>query len=1115
MTAPLDGLPRISIVVPSLNQDAYLRDCLDSIFRQRYPRLDVIVMDGGSSDRSVEIIREYASRLRYWQSRPDEGQASAINAGVAHGRGDLIAWLNSDDSYWGDALWTVARAYAEHPGHGLYVGNGLRYQESSRRYTPFCRGHVVLNRTALVHGLDYVLQPATFFSRRAWQEAGGLNAQLSFCMDWDLVLRISARHPAVLISEFLAVSREHGTTKTASGRLRRTIEIATMIQTHARQEITPGTAFYLLETVRDVIDATAPAQLHEHLSTGLSAIAGQLHDRFGRRDGFPVRGDPQDAVYLPFVRAADADPGVRFEPDALPSITVITPSFNQSRFLGQALDSVLSQRYPHLETIVIDGGSADGSVEVLRGYADRLTHWVSEPDRGPAHAINKGLARATGDVLGWLNSDDLLARDALWEVGRAFARDPELDMVFGNALYVDEHDVLCPVDHGGYRTALYFGEVQPPARIPAYWSYVHAIPQPTVFFRRRLLDACGPLDERYQFVFDFELFARFTRRAKIAKLERVQAFYRIHTAAKTSDWSQFLIELYRFSRPRWPKWHDPEFRRVFRDFLRTYMRRRYGHHPRGARFWAVSALVGLSILTRVGNPEAFRSRLLSAAAPPAPATPAVDGPPGSLPTRRETPVGSVRTAPRYRTVFCGLAWPRYPGFSGGEIRDFHLVERLLSVSRVTGFVSYDPTRDARQDLLAPRVDVVHTPGALWIGRPELLRIKALRPSLVARLARPLGLARLPRPFGRYHREVADHLRYILAYTRLALQEALDHEPPDFLFVSPQMNAAALELDTHHLPTRLILATYDVEAVRLRRLAETRRGFARLAALREARRAATFERENLTRFDGVLAVSELDKELFVRLYGFPPERILVVDNGVDPDYFVFTERRPPTPPSIVYVGSLGYPPNRDAAWRLLQRIMPLVRARHPDARVSIVGGNPGSDLLAQHDGTRTVVTGTVADVRPYLAEASLACVPLASGSGTKYKVLEALSAGVPVVCSPIAVEGLRLEDGRHLLVRATDEELATGIVQLLENRPLSAALARQGRDHIERHYAWSVTLSGLEPWLDTMAALPRRNAPGAVRTLQPSPVRHSSGALPERPGSTSPERAHQEDRPHEL
>src|SRR5262249_21058905 len=152
------------------------------------------VIDGGSTDESVAVIQSFAARLKYWRSQPDDGQSAAINEGMRHCTGDLVAWLNSDDYYWRDCLWTVARAHAAHPGHGLSVGNGLRYSQQHACYTAFSRRHLPLNRQALEEGLDYPLQPATFFARAAWEQAGGLDPNRRYCMDWDLLIRIARRH---------------------------------------------------------------------------------------------------------------------------------------------------------------------------------------------------------------------------------------------------------------------------------------------------------------------------------------------------------------------------------------------------------------------------------------------------------------------------------------------------------------------------------------------------------------------------------------------------------------------------------------------------------------------------------------------------------------------------------------------------------------------------------------------------------------------------------------------------------------------------------------------------------------------------------------------------------
>lgn len=1084
------GLPTISVVVPSFNQGRFLGKALASIFAQNYERVEVVVMDGGSTDQSVDIVRSYASRLKHWQSRPDGGQAEAINEGMRHCGGELVAWLNSDDFYLDDAFWTVGRAYSASPDRGLYIGNGLRYNELTRAYRPFCRRHLALHRTALAEGLDYILQPATFFLRRAWEDVGGLNSKLCFCLDWDVVIRIAERNPAVLVNDFLAVSREYEDTKTGSGKMSRAIEIAEFVHHHAKKEVTPGSLYYLLETLLEVTDSSIEA-VRPHMFDAMSAIRRYFADAFGNDDGFPEIGDARDTVFLPIATQGAVERPADTDVHGLPSISIVTPSFNQARFLGATLESILGQDYPQLETIVFDAGSTDGSIEILRRFGDRLTHWVSEPDRGPAHAINKGFKIATGEVLGWLNSDDLLACDALRTIGRAFAEDPELDMVYANALYIDEDAHPYLADHGTHRTALYYGEMQPWDRVPAYWSYVHAVPQPTVFFRRRLLDTCGDLSESYQYIFDFELFWRFARRAKIRKIERTLAFYRIHAASKTSNWNAFLVELYRFSRPRWPRLRSPEYRHTFRSFLGSYMARRVGARPHDFCFWTTAAMVGLSALTRIGNPEAFRFRRGSpsqrsgdsstqspSAGIPQAAVLTADARPSTL---QPPPYTVDTTTQRYRSLFCSFDWPRHPGHSGGEIRDFHLLRRLLSLSAVQVFALRNLASGNRQDLLSAHLTGFHTLATLQSPRFDCPG-EGVRPldqqTWIDRALRRHGLPALR---SRYHADVTDKHSQIFGVFSGVLQAVLRGQQPDFLFVSPQLNPIALGLDTAGLRTRLIMASYDVEAVRMRRMAESRRGLARVGLTWEARRAERFERENLSCYDALIAVSDRDQAIFVTEYGFTSDRVLVIENGVDPNYFNFIERQAGRPADVVFVGALSYPPNQQAAWRLLRRIMPRVRQHYPQARLSLVGQGPEPSLLAQDDGEQTVVTGTVHDVRPYLGRASVACIPLLSGSGTKYKVLEALSAGVPTVGSPLAVEGLDLEHGQHLLVGESDDELAAAIVRLLDQPDLARSLAQQGRQLVERRYAWDVNLARLDNWLVEMAALPRRSERPASRS----------------------------------
>lgn len=203
-------------------------------------------------------------------------------------------------------------------------------------------------------------------------------------------------------------------------------------------------------------------------------------------------------------------------------ITVVTPSLNQGAYIETAIRSVLSQGYDNLEYIILDGGSTDGSIEIIRRHEAQLAHWDSRPDDGPAEAINRGLARATGDILAWLNADDAYLPGALHAAAAALTERPDVALVYGEGWYIDEA--------GARIEPCRFVRRQFERR---YLVNKDPILQPAAFWRRALWDRTGPLDTSLRWVFDWEWFIRAHAHGRFLYLPRDLAYYRVQPAALT------------------------------------------------------------------------------------------------------------------------------------------------------------------------------------------------------------------------------------------------------------------------------------------------------------------------------------------------------------------------------------------------------------------------------------------------------------------------------------------------------------------------------------------------------------------------------------------------------
>jgi glycosyltransferase involved in cell wall biosynthesis len=200
-------------------------------------------------------------------------------------------------------------------------------------------------------------------------------------------------------------------------------------------------------------------------------------------------------------------------------VSIITPSYNQAKFLERTIRSVLEQDYPNIEYLVVDGASTDGSVEIIRRYADRLAWWVSEKDSGQSEAINKGLRRARGEIVGWLNSDDVYLPGAVSAAVAAFQSHPEAGLVYGEALAIDADGKPFNVMHARQYTL---------ADLLAF----NIICQPAAFMHRSVLEQVDYLDPAYHLLMDNLLWMRMAQKAPIVYVPQTWAAARYHEQAK-------------------------------------------------------------------------------------------------------------------------------------------------------------------------------------------------------------------------------------------------------------------------------------------------------------------------------------------------------------------------------------------------------------------------------------------------------------------------------------------------------------------------------------------------------------------------------------------------------
>lgn len=243
-----------------------------------------------------------------------------------------------------------------------------------------------------------------------------------------------------------------------------------------------------------------------------------------------------------------------------PKISIVTPSYNQGKFIEETILSVLNQNYPNLEYIIIDGCSIDNSIKIVKKYENRIAYWVSEKDRGQSHAANKGFKRVTGDIIGWLNSDDTYLPQCFEYVVKAFRENPDTEVVYGNFVQTNEENKVLRKRHVfskfRYETLLFH----------------NYLGQPAIFFKKRVLDKIGYLDESLHYTMDWDFFLRMKRQCKIVHVNRFLAICRLHSESKTFyQWKDKALEDgHTFAKNKIKKFQNNTMNSLYYDIYRIY-----------------------------------------------------------------------------------------------------------------------------------------------------------------------------------------------------------------------------------------------------------------------------------------------------------------------------------------------------------------------------------------------------------------------------------------------------------------------------------------------------------------------------------------------------------------
>jgi glycosyltransferase involved in cell wall biosynthesis len=547
--------PFVVVVTPTFNGARFLDETIASVVSQRGKfALRYHVQDGGSTDGTVDILKAWELRLASgnpaggapiqfsWNSQKDGGMYDAIAHGFESACRDvsldaahntLMTWLNSDDVLPVNAIWTACCFVAEHPELNWFTGLGALMNEVGAVVRVF-HEPLGFSQTDLALGhhdgrrLPFVQQEGSFWRRTLWQQAGGISRNMKLAGDWDLWRRFAEITPLIKIQTVLGLHRRH------PGQLSSNIS-AYHTEMDADSRRRSNSAILSPNGFTAVYDPTARQWVVFEVIVDTSRPEQEM-------DVAIIPSDASAPLLAPNPdRASAACPSKLPGGRSWPKISVVTPSFNQGRYIAETIDSVIAQGYPNLEHIIVDGGSTDETLEVLERYRGELTHVIVERDRGQSDALNKGFRLATGEIFCWLNSDDQFAPGALFAVAMAFSTH-DVDMVSGICEIYQEGRLLHRHMSACADGPLPLNDL---LDLDGGWNAGQFFYQPEVFFSRALWERAGAhVREDCFYSMDYELWCRFALLgARLHVIGKPLARFRQHSEQKTADPTKFKAEL--------------------------------------------------------------------------------------------------------------------------------------------------------------------------------------------------------------------------------------------------------------------------------------------------------------------------------------------------------------------------------------------------------------------------------------------------------------------------------------------------------------------------------------------------------------------------------------------